>query len=596
MSSVIRILPPDVASQIAAGEVVNRPSSVVKELLENAIDAGATSIKIIVVDAGRTSIQVIDNGIGMSSEDATTAFQRHATSKISISDDLYSLSTFGFRGEALASIAAVAQVELRTRRKDDETGTLIEVAASEIVNKETVTCSAGSSFIVKNLFYNVPARRKFLKSNQTEFGHILTEVERVAIVKPDVAISLFHQGEEVLSLPVSSVKQRLVNLFGKKINQQLLPVDVTTSVLSITGFAGNLESVRKKVPEQYFFVNGRYMKHPYFHRAVLSAYEGMIQEGVQAPYFLFLQVPADSIDVNIHPTKTEIKFTDEQVLWKILASAVKETIGRFESAPMIDFNTTDMPDIPVLDSSKPPIQPKVNYDTSYNPFKNISAVPKPTSTYNWEKLYEKVDRETPAEPLADELFLTQEAAPKQQLFQLNGKYIVAATPEGLLIVNQHRAHVRILYEKYLRESAEEDVVSQGLLFPEMFQLSPIDAQWYSELKDNFAAMGFDISDMGHGAIAVQGVPYGLENQNYEALILDILSSYRDDTVTLKDQQVDRMAFVVARKAALKNGKTLSATEMQELLNQLFETSVPGRTPDGKIVYIQQTDDQIDRLF
>ena len=329
MSNIIRILPPDVASQIAAGEVVNRPSSVVKELLENAVDAGATQIKIVVVDAGRTSIQIIDNGAGMGSEDAVTAVQRHATSKIKESDDLYSLSTFGFRGEALASIAAVAQVELRTRRQEDETGTLVEAAASEIVNAETITCPAGSNFLVKNLFYNVPARRKFLKSNQTEFGHILTEVERVAIVRPDIALSLFHQGEEVLSLPVSSLKQRLVNLFGKKINQQLLPVDVQTSVLSITGFAGNLDSVRRKIQEQYFFVNGRYMKHPYFHKAVQSAYEGMIQEGFQAPYFLFFEVPADTIDVNIHPTKQDIKFSKLESLNDLL-------FNRYDNKPLFE--------------------------------------------------------------------------------------------------------------------------------------------------------------------------------------------------------------------------------------------------------------------
>ncbi|MBO7260272.1 MAG: DNA mismatch repair endonuclease MutL [Bacteroidaceae bacterium] len=596
MSTIIRILPPDVASQIAAGEVVNRPSSVVKELLENAVDAGATQIKIVVVDAGRTSIQIIDNGAGMGSEDAVTAFQRHATSKIKESDDLYSLSTFGFRGEALASIAAVAQVELRTRRQEDETGTLVEAAASEIVNTETITCPAGSNFIVKNLFYNVPARRKFLKSNQTEFGHIMTEVERVAIVRPDIALSLFHQGEEVLSLPVSSLKQRLVNLFGKKINQQLLPVDVQTSVLSITGFAGNLDSVRRKVQEQYFFVNGRYMRHPYFHKAVQSAYEGMIQEGFQAPYFLFFEVPADTIDVNIHPTKTEIKFSDEQVLWKIVASAVKETVGRFESAPMIDFDTSDMPDIPVMDNTRPAVQPKLNYDTSYNPFKTSQAIPKSTNTYNWEKLYEQKENSLPDRPLEDELFIAETVQPKQKVFQHRNRYIVVSAVEGLLIIDQHRAHIRILYEKYLRESAEQDIVSQGLLFPEMFQLSPIDAQWYSELKDNFAAMGFDISDMGHGAIAVQGVPYGLENQNYETLILDILSSYRDDTASLKDGQLDRMAFAVAKKAAIKNGKSLSDDEIHEILDKLFETSCPGRTPDGKVVYIQQTDDQIDRLF
>ena len=323
MECKVKVLSQQVASQIAAGEVVNRPASVVKELVENAVDAGADSIKVILTDAGRTSIQVIDNGCGMNSEDARTAFERHATSKITRSDDLFSLTTFGFRGEALPSIAAVAEVQLRTRTADSETGTEITVKASETESQEPCVCPAGSSFTVRNLFYNVPARRKFLKSNQTEFGHILTEIERVALAHPEVAVELTHQGEQVLSLPVSAIKQRIVNLFGRKMNEALLPVEVETSVVKVSGFCSNLDNVKGKGAKQFFFVNGRYMRHPYFHKAVLSAYEGLVPESDQPSYFIFLTVPPQTIDVNIHPTKTEIKFQDEQVIWKILMAAVK---------------------------------------------------------------------------------------------------------------------------------------------------------------------------------------------------------------------------------------------------------------------------------
>lgn len=602
MECKVRVLSQQVASQIAAGEVVNRPASVVKELVENAVDAGADSIKVMLTDAGRTSIQVIDNGSGMNSEDARTAFERHATSKISQSDDLYSLTTFGFRGEALPSIAAVAEVQLRTRTADSETGTEITIKASEIESQEPCVCSVGSSFTVRNLFYNVPARRKFLKSNQTEYGHILNEIERVALAHPEVAIELIHQGEQVLSLPASAVKQRIVNLFGRKMNEALLPVDVETSVVKISGFCSNLDNVKGKGAKQFFFVNGRFMRHPYFHKAVLSAYEGLVPESDQPSYFIFLSVPPDTIDVNIHPTKTEIKFQDEQVIWKILMAAVKETVGRFEEMPTIDFNTADMPDIPIYDASRPVVQPKVSYNPDFNPFAGSRGETGQTRTNreNWTKLYgEAIDRkvndgEIPFTPMSETLIRPEEENIKP--YQFADRYILVPSEQGLMIIDQHRAHIRVLYERFLADAKSRTAASQGLLFPEMFQLSQADAAAFAELKPRFAELGFDLSDMGRGAVAVQGVPSGMEGQDYERLITDMIADLRINPTQEEDRQLESMALAMARKAAIPSGRHLGENEMQELVRSLKACSMPSRTPDAKTVYVIKTDQEISGWF
>ena len=598
MEGKVKVLSQAVASQIAAGEVVNRPASVVKELVENAVDAGADNIKIIITDAGRTSIRVIDNGCGMIPDDARLAFERHATSKIRESDDLYSLTTFGFRGEALPSIAAVAEVELRTRTKESDTGTMVLIKASEIEQEEPCVCPVGSSFTVRNLFYNVPARRKFLKSNQTEFGHILTEIERVAIAHPEVAIELTHQGEQVLSLPVSPIKQRIINLFGRKMNEALLPVEVQTSVVSVSGFCSNLDNVKGRGAKQFFFVNGRFMRHPYFHKAVLSAYENLVPEGDQPSYFLFLTVPADTIDVNIHPTKTEIKFEDEQVIWKILMAAVKETVGKFEEMPTIDFNTADMPDIPIYDASRPAVQPKVEVNTSFNPFAGSRTESRPSrsNTDNWSKLYgEVIDHKIsegaiPYHPISEQLVQPEELP--LHPFQYADRYILVASEQGLMIVDQHRAHVRVLYERFLADAKAHGAASQGLLFPEMFQLSQVDAAAFAEIKPRFAALGFDISDMGRGAIAVQGIPSGMEGQDYERLITDMIADLRINPTQEEDRQLESMALAMARKAAIPSGRHLSEAEMQELLRSLKSCSMPSRTPDGKPTYVVKSDQEI----
>ena len=602
MECKVRVLSQQVASQIAAGEVVNRPASVVKELVENAVDAGAESIKVILSDAGRTSIQVIDDGSGMNSEDARTAFERHATSKISQSDDLYSLTTFGFRGEALPSIAAVAEVQLRTRTADSETGTEITIKASEIESQEPCVCPVGSSFTVRNLFYNVPARRKFLKSNQTELGHILTEIERVALAHPEVAVELTHQGEQLLSLPASAVKQRIVNLFGRKMNEALLPVEVETSVVKVSGFCSNLDNVKGKGAKQFFFVNGRFMRHPYFHKAVLSAYEGLVPESDQPSYFLFLDVPPETIDVNIHPTKTEIKFQDEQVIWKILMAAVKETVGRFEEMPTIDFNTTDMPDIPIYDASRPVTPPKVSFNPDFNPFSSTRTETAQTRSNreNWSKLYgdaieRKVnDGEIPFTPMSGTQVKPEEEILKP--YQFDDRFILVPSDQGLMIIDQHRAHIRVLYDRFMANAKSHAAASQGLLFPEMFQLSANDAVLFEELKPRFVALGFDLSDMGRGAIAVQGVPSGMEGQDYERLITDMIADLRINPTQEEDRQLESMALAMARKAAIPAGRRLSDNEMQELVRSLKACSIPSRTPDAKTVYVIKSEQEIAKWF
>ena len=602
MESKVRVLSQQVASQIAAGEVVSRPASVVKELVENAVDAGADNIRVILTDAGRTLIQVIDNGCGMNSVDARTAFERHATSKIRESDDLFSLTTFGFRGEALPSIAAVAQVELRTRTADSETGTAITIKASEIEKEEPCVCPVGSSFTVRNLFYNVPARRKFLKSNQTEFGHVLNEIERVALAHPEVAFELTHQNEQVLSLPASAIKQRIVNLFGRKMNEALLPVEVETSVVKVSGFCSNLDSVKGKGAKQFFFVNGRYMRHPYFHKAVLSAYEGLVPESEQPSYFLFLNVPPETIDVNIHPTKTEIKFQDEQVIWKILMAAVKETVGRFEEMPTIDFNTADMPDIPIYDASRPVTQPKVSYNPDFNPFSGSRGETgqSRSNRENWSKLYgDAIERKVndgaiPFTPMSETFVKPEEE--KIRPYQFADRFILVPSDQGLMIIDQHRAHLRVLYDRFMADASGHAAASQGLLFPEMFQLSASDAAMFADLKPRFAALGFDLSDMGRGAIAVQGVPSGMEGQDYERLITDMIADLRINPTHEEDRQLESMALAMARKAAIPTGRRLSDDEMQELVRSLKACSMPSRTPDAKTIYVIKSEEEISKWF
>lgn len=615
MKDVIHLLPDSVANQIAAGEVVQRPASVVKELVENAIDAGATKVQVVVSDGGRTLIQVIDNGKGMSETDARLAFERHATSKISSADDLFALTTMGFRGEALASIVAVAQVELTTRRADDELGTCIVLSGSKLESQEPVAAPVGSNFKVKNLFFNIPARRKFLKSVQTELNNIVTEFERVALVNCDVEFSLSHNGNEMISLPPSSFRQRIVNLFGKRVNAHLIDVAVESTLINVKGFVGAPESARKKGALQYFFVNGRYMRHPYFAKAVAEAYGEIIPQGEQVPFFLCFDVDPSRIDVNIHPTKTEIKFEDESNLWKIISAAVKESLGRFNAAPSLDFDDDVIPEIPVMDFTQgggaSVSAPKVSYNPGYNPFAKYKSVNR-DSDENWEMLYGGVDSGLKPLDLSpfeedDDLTLNEPLSSSQAsvpvvesefvpMSQYKGQYILVPVKSGLMWVHQRRAHIRVLFEKYRALFGERLGASQGLLFPERLELSMGEALAFEAITDEIASLGFDVSSLGGGTYVLNGVPAGIEGLQPVKLLTDIIQSAMEQTGDVKDKVRDRIAATMAKEVAIVTGQLLSHEEMMSLVDDLFATSMPSHTPDGQPVIHIMNDAEIDRYF
>ena len=615
MKDVISLLPDSVANQIAAGEVVQRPASVVKELMENAVDAGATKIKVLVVDGGRTSIQVIDNGAGMSETDARLAFERHATSKIKKAEDLFALSTMGFRGEALASIAAVAQVELVTRRPDDELGTKVVISGSRLEEQEPVAASVGSNFKVKNLFYNIPARRKFLKTTQTELNNIITEFERVALVNCDVEFTLFNNDAEIISLPVSSFRKRVSNLFGKKVNSQLIEVSVKSSMINISGFVGTPESARKKGALQYFFVNGRYMRHPYFAKAILEAYNQLIPAGEMVPFFICLEVAPEKIDVNIHPTKTEIKFEDEQNIWKILSAAVRESLGRFNAMPGLDFEMGDIPEIPVFeDSGKAVSAPKVSYNPNYNPFNTPSSREYMKKEMSWESFYDGVgtdkkyiDSEFPIEPfpevgessddLAESIVKNDELKEEfLPISQYKGQYILIPVKSGLMWVHQRRAHIRVLYDTYRKQLDERKGNIQRVLFPERVDLTVNESVALESIMEQLSYLGFELSSLGGSSYAIQGVPAGIDGLNPVTLLMDILHSVMDATYEVGEKMLDALALTMAMQVAIVVGQVLTNDEMNSLINNLFKCSVHGRTPDGKTIIYVQSDNDIARSF
>lgn len=620
MSDIIQLLPDSVANQIAAGEVIQRPASVVKELVENAIDAGASNINVIIVDAGRTSIQVIDDGKGMSETDARLSFERHATSKIRKADDLFSLHTMGFRGEALASIAAVAQIDLKTRMEGEDLGTQLTISGSRFVGQEPCACPVGSNFTVENLFFNVPARRKFLKSNTTELNNIITAFERIVLVYPQISFTLHSNGTELFNLRSCSYRQRIVEVFGKRLNQDLLPIGVDTSLCRIHGFVGKPESARKKVLQQYFFVNERYMKHAYFHKAVMTAFDRLIPQGEQIPYFLYFEVPAENIDVNIHPTKTEIKFENEQAIWQILLASVKEAVGKFNDVPSIDFDTEGKPDIPVFNPNGSTSAPKISFNPQYNPFKQSSQPQRTTNTEGWESLYAGLDTntETPQTDLfgqedtpignvdsgetiissvataPDTTAMIEDKSPTH--YQYKGSYIMTAVKSGLMIINQHRAHVRILYEAYLRQLSEHKVHSQKVLFPEMVQFSVSDSVILEHILPEMTEMGFQLDNLGGGSYAVNGVPAGIEGLNAVTLITDMVAAAIESGTHVKEEIDHVLALSLARNAAIPQGQVLSNSEMESIVNELFACSNVNYTPSGTpIIAIMQQHD-IEHLF
>ena len=609
MSDVIHLLPDSVANQIAAGEVIQRPASVIKELVENAVDAGAKSIQVIVVDAGRTCIQVIDDGKGMSETDARLSFERHATSKIQNATDLFALHTMGFRGEALASIAAVAQVELLTRRQEDEIGTQLMIAGSKVTSQEPASCPVGSNFKVENLFFNVPARRKFLKTNATELSNILTAFERIVLVYPDIRFTLHHNGVELLNLRATNLRQRVADVFGKQYNQDLLPVEVHTAMATIMGFVGKPETAKKKGGSDYLFVNGRYMKHAYFHKAVMTAYDRLIPEGMQIPYFLYFDVDPSQIDVNIHPTKTEIKFENEQAIWQILSAAVRDAIGKFCEVPSIDFDTVGSPEIPVFDPSRENIAaPKVNYNPDYNPFNTSGGKSsgnswphKPSSpsgaVEGWESLYDvaaptELDAFPSASP-SDMPVNTLDVDRSPSHYQYKGKYLMTAVKSGLMIIDQHRADIRILYERYMNQLSNHTANTQKILFPETVQFSPAENVVMQQLLPELQNVGFDLSDLGGNTFAISGVPAGTEGIDPVMLVRQMVA---DASQGVPSSHHSRIAMTMAKSAAIPYGQVLSNDEMENIINELFSCSNVNYTPDGKAILCILPQGDIEQLL
>lgn len=597
MTDIIQLLPDSVANQIAAGEVIQRPASVIKELVENAVDAGAKRIQVVVVDAGRTLIQVIDDGKGMSETDARLSFERHATSKIRIASDLFALHTMGFRGEALASIAAVAQVELKTRQQGEEIGTHLTIAGSKYVGQEPCSCPEGSNFMVENLFFNVPARRKFLKSNTTELNNIIAAFERIVLVYPEIAFTFHSNGTELFNLQRGGLRQRIIDIFGKKLNQDLLPVEVDTSICKISGFVGKPEAAKKKGVKQFFFVNGRYMRHPYFHKAVMTAFDRLLPEGDQVPYFLYFTVNPEDIDVNIHPTKTEIKFENEQAIWQVLMAGVKESVGLFNEVPTIDFDTQGRPDIPVFSTTAPVEAPKVRHDTSYNPFDSVSSRPSAVPS-QWEQLYESLKPDDEALP---EMFDDDEAQHDSVIdekspvhYQYKGRYIMTAVKSGLMIIDQHRAHVRILYEKYLKQLQEHVSSSQKVLFPEIVQFSTSDSIMLEKMMPEVRDMGFELTHLGKGDYAVNAVPAGIDGLNYGTLLHDMVASAAEQGSSASDEVRRSLALSLARNAAIPYGQVLGNDEMEGIINRLFACENVNYAPDGKRILMILNQQEIDQ--
>lgn len=619
MKDIIQLLPDSVANQIAAGEVIQRPASVVKELVENAIDAGATRIDVIVQDAGKTLIQVIDDGKGMSETDARMAFERHATSKIRKADDLFALHTMGFRGEALASIAAVAQVILKTRQEGETVGTQIMVSGTKFGMPEPCACAKGCNFSVENLFFNVPARRKFLKSNSTEMNNIISALQRIALVYPEIEFSLVSNGVETYQLRSAGLKQRIVDIFGKRINSLLLPLKAETTLCTISGFVGKPESAKRKGAQQYFFVNGRYMRHAYFHKAVQMAYDRLVHEGEQVPYFIYFDVKPEDIDVNIHPTKTEIKFENEQPIWQILTAAVKESVGMFSEIPTIDFDTEDRPEIPVFGNELSGDMPSIDINTDYNPFaetvgmehtawtpewRDDTAQGKRTVPTKWENLY----KDLPTSDFQQNILLPEENTLRSQAesalpqdtsphhYQYKGRYIMTAVKSGLMLIEQHLAHVRVLYEGYMKRMESHQFESQRLMFPETLELTAQEENMLQEVECELQEMGFELSNLGQRTYSLLSVPAGVEGVDHKELIHQMLENALSCTGKVSDDIRRELALSLARSAAIPVGQVLNNDEMEHLVNALFACEQVNHTPDGKKIIAIWDQGDIESMF
>lgn len=614
MSDIIHLLPDSIANQIAAGEVIQRPASVIKELVENAIDACAQNIQVVIKDGGNTLIQVIDDGAGMSETDARMAFERHATSKIKDAADLFALHTFGFRGEALASIAAVAQVELRTRRENDTLGTFIEIAGTRVFKQEAVQCDKGTNLAVKNLFFNVPARRRFLKSPSTEMMHIRNEFYRIVLVHPEVAFSLRENDTELLRLPAANLKARIEHVFDniskKKLEQQLLPVNAETNLLTIKGFIGRPEFAQKTA-NQYFFVNGRYMRHPYFHKAVMMAYSQLIKPDENPNYFIYFDINPQNIDVNVHPSKTEIKFENEQPIWSILMASVKESLGKFQAAPALDFDNEGLPDIPVISGSTTIRPPQPSFNPNYNPFGATAQRPEKPSM-NWEELYkgfsenkQRIETEAARAFSTDEFVIPSAVETQQEmdlsencteLFQLKGRYILSSVKSGLMMIDQHRAHFRVIYDRFMLKLRSQKGTSQQVLFPEVLELGMEDVPVIERILDDLRWVGFDIEPFGKNAYAVNGVPSELETGSALPVLLELIENVKETEFSVKDAVQQKVAQFLSSKIAIKSGQSLTQEEMNRLITDLFSCDNHQYAPDGKVIITVIQNEEIERKF
>ena len=614
MADIIQLLPDHVANQIAAGEVVQRPASVVKELLENAIDAGADSIKLIIKDAGKTLVQVIDNGKGMSNTDARLSFERHATSKIRTADDLFQLHTKGFRGEALASIAAIAHVELKTKQDTDDVGNTIVIEGSTVVSQEVIVTPTGTSISVKNLFFNIPARRNFLKSNTVELRHVIDEFHRVALAHPSIKFALYNNGSETFNLPISNFRQRIVNIFGSKTNEKLVPVEEDTEVLNISGFVGKPEFAKKTRGEQYFFVNDRFIKSAYLNHAISSAFDGLLKNGTHPTYFLHLTVNPQTIDINIHPTKTEIKFDDEHTLYALLRSAVKHSLGQFNIAPVLDFERDPNLDTPYNYAKNSTNMPGVDLDRSYNPFKEEKIKGKQTTAFkqtvnNWDSLYVGLESKgTKTQHDFSEVHFEGEEATvsifnneneiehKHTTYQLHNKYVVSTIKSGMIVIDQHRAHQRVLYEDFLKHLTLKEAVSQQLLFPLQLHFSHQDIVIIQQLKDDLEHTGFMFSNVKDESVEITGVPVGVPESEVSIILEQLISDVENEVPDSNFSATDLLAKSMAKSLAIKTGQSLKKDEQEHLVNTLFACKEPNVSPNNRATFITMSVDELDKKF
>ena len=615
MADIIQLLPDHVANQIAAGEVVQRPASVVKELLENGIDAGADTIKLIIKDAGKTLVQVIDNGKGMSQTDARLSFERHATSKIRCAEDLFQLHTKGFRGEALASIAAIAHVELKTKQEQDDIGTCLVIEGSNVVSQDVVVTPTGTSVSVKNLFFNIPARRNFLKSDTVELRHVIDEFHRVALAHSSISFALYNNGSEAFNLPISNYRQRIVNIFGNKTNEKLVPVEEDTEVLKISGFVGKPEFAKKTRGEQYFFVNDRFIKSAYLNHAIASAFEGLLKNGTHASYFLNLTVNPQTIDINIHPTKTEIKFDDEHTLYALLRSAIKHSLGQFNIAPVLDFERDPNLDTPYNHKNKDTHIPKVEVDKSFNPFQEETASKaravayKKEPTTSWESLYVGLESKgnDSKQDFTEVQFESEEQTASifdddnqveqtNTTYQIHNKYIVSAIKSGMLVIDQHRAHQRVLYEDFLKNLTIKEAASQQLLFPLQLHFSPQDIAIINQLKDDLEHTGFVFSSVNNESIDITGVPIGVPESEVSIILEQLISDVENEVPDSHFSASDLLAKSMAKSLAIKTGQSLQKDEQEHLVNKLFACKEPNVSPTNRTTFITMSVDELDKKF